>query len=377
MGYHNENQVMIKSEILSLKDMNPAIQGMLLKLRDDQYLSPSNYSVSQQKWKTRSSELNETTLQLIINQILKFYNANSTEHSYGKSYALHLINENMKFTDNLLDQISATPLLKDLMEHSYITIKSVSPERQRKMIDQLLDDARKACINSDYNPDIPSIDALVRGLSIELYDYLKESAAKVARKIQNLEQAEKFKEHILKDSIGRDIPLHEDCALDIAEMYGPALLGDLLRRLRTEEALSIDGLPDTPLTSLERYGNDYQTMEEQAAAYLGKILTYNNCPKEYLKKIMAHPTLTEDEELQNTILDLEREDARPCQLQLMLRQPQVFTKLYRNSYSCRGIFMNRLFQLLLGRPDFYTTVKDVMTDESTFDLPKPAQDLIS
>jgi len=34
-------------------------------------------------------------------------------------------------------------------------------------------------------------------------------------------------------------------------------------------------------------------------------------------------------------------------------------------------------QLLLGRPDFYTTVKDVMTDESTFNLPKPAQDLIS
>lgn len=371
MSYGNNSEgIMIKSEILGLKDMNPAIQGMILKLSTGQYLMKSNFTVSQVKWKERSKELNETTLHMMIDNII---NHNKTvEDKYARRYSLHILNDNMKFSKSHVDKLVSSDLLPALMSEGMITIKALDDEMQKKTIDTLIKDASTEYKGQDRygRSGLSCHDAIVPGLTMELYEYMLDQAEAAKKKFRDKKKADEFHDGVIDGDIKGEILEHSDISFDILEKHGKPLMSELLLRLRTNQELSLEKLP------VGSYKEDYDSAEDKVTNYLTDIMEYNTCPLDYIAKIVAVNKGNSDSnsKVQKQLLELEREDVVLLQLQLMLEEPQKFQRFYSESYHGRQVFWTRFVQLLDGKPEFMAAMKSMMLDAGTLDLPKPKGD---
>jgi hypothetical protein len=361
---------MIKSEILSLKDMNPAIQGMLLKLSTGQYLMKSNFTVSQVKWKERSKELNETTLHMMIDNIINY--SKTVKEKYDRKYALHILNDQMQFNRSHIDKMVNSNLLADLMSEGHITIKALDKEMQKKTIDTLIMDAVATYKDKESSrwgrSGLHSHEALVPGLTMELYEYMLEQAEAAKKKFKDKKKAEEFHDGIIDGDIKGEILEHHDISFDILEKHGKMLMSELLLRLRTEQELSLENL------TVGSYKEDYDSADDKVTAYITNIMEYNTCPQEYIAKIMASKEAGKKYKVQKQLLELEREDLTLLQLQLLLENPEQFKEFHNESYHGRQVFWTRFVQLLDGKPEFMTAMKSLMLDPATLDLPKPKGD---
>lgn len=369
MSYGGSEGVMIKSEILSLKDMNPAIQGMILKLSTGQYLMKSNFTVSQVKWKERSKELNETTLHMMIDNIINY--SKNIEDKYDRKYALHILNDQMKFNKSHVDKMVSSNLLPSLMSEGMITIRALDNEMQKKTIDTLIKDAVATYKEKETwnRGGLSCHDAIVPGLTMELYEYMLDQAEEAKKKFKDKKKAEEFHDGVIDGDIKGEILEHHDISFDILEKHGKPLMSELLLRLRTNQELSLENLP------IGSYKEDYDSANAKVIAYITDIMEYNTCPLEYIAKIMAcKETGSKSYDIQKQLLELEREDVTLLQLQLMLEEPEQFQTFYKDSYHGRQVFWTRFVQLLDGKPEFMAAMKSMMLDAGTLDLPKPKGD---
>lgn len=373
MSYNNGCEgIMVKSEILGLKDMNPALQGMILKLTTGQCLIQSNFSVSQAKWRERSKELNETTLHMILDNITSYIKSTKdNSSSYGRSYALRILTDNMRFNKSHIDKMVSSDMLPALLSEGLIKIKSLDEEMQKKTIDTLIKEAVESYRGTDRwgRSGLNSHDAIVPGLTMEMYEYLLEKAEEAyKKKFKNQKQAEEFHDGIITGDIKGELLEHEQCPFDILEKHGKPLMSELLLRLRTNQELSIENLP------VGSYKEDYNTQKEKIVAYIIDIMDYKTCPLEYIKKIMACKEVKNVSDVETQLLELKREDLVLLQLQLLLDKPEQFRRFFRESYNGRQVFWTRFMQLLNGKPEFLAFMKSTMLDAGTLDLPKPKGD---
>jgi len=364
-------QVMIKSDILGLKDMNPALQGMLLKLTTGQYLAKSTFRVSQKKWKERSNELNETTLHMLIDNIIN-YTKTRDKSTYSSHYVLEIMNDRMQFNRSHIDKMVNSGLMQDLMARELITIKSLDNEMQKKTVDILIAEAVANYKNDDSygwrNSSLGYHGALVPGLTIELYEYLLVQAEAAEKKFKNKQTATAFHNGIIDGDIRGEMLEYCDIPFDILEKYGKMLMSELIRRLRTQSELSLENLV------VGDYKEDYDSANDKIMVYISDIMKYNTCPLDYLQKIMACKETGKCLKIQEQLLRLERTDATLLQLQLMLEEPVQFLRFYNDSYYGKQVFWTRFVQLLHGKPEFMAVMKSMMLDPATFNLPKPKGD---
>ena len=371
MSYNvtSNETIMVKSEILGLKDMNPALQGLLLKLTSNQCLVQSNYRVSQKKWEERCKELNETTIDLMLNHIIEYERAQKKqERIYYSSSALGILSDSMNFSQAHIEKMIESGLLSRLMDKKLVTMKSLNEETRKKTLRGLVDDAAESYRGKKKDigygeGSLEGYESIVTGITMELYEYLREYAIEVRGKVRSKEAGQEFQERVINTDIEGNILNQRECPLDIVEKYGEPLMRELLLRLRTQSTLSCTKLP------IGTFKTDWNSAHEKVVAFVKDIMQYNACPVDYLRKIITSSDLKDEEDLQEQLLDLDREDARLLQLQLLLLDAGTFKANYNRCYHGREVFWARFMQLLSGKPEFTEAFRTAMLDAGTLNLP--------
>ena len=377
---YGDAKVRIFAKVLNLKDINPAIQGMILKLTPQQYLVPSNVRTSQIKWAVRSAELTEATLDLLIEHITQYEASVKTSNRYYVPYSVSILTKAMTFSAGQIQKLSEAGLMPHLLSGRYISFLKLDAATQKTILHNLMDNTVKEAgripmpeavarpgqytPTSGYNPYTNRItlgaSSLAGELTLEQYEYLR-NYAEDAKKNLKPAAAKLFQEAILDDEICKELPEDTNCSLDIVEKYGNVTVRELLLRLRTQPTLQLAGV------KVDQEDNVHETL----IYTIRRVMRYTQCPIDYLKKIVNCAELTEEDtdEIYGCLLELARTDLTQLQLELMLEDPKMFLKRYKNDYHGREVFWQRFVQVIQNNQAFAATFKAAMLDTSTLALP--------